>query len=130
MSLGFLVLAVPPAHAQTTTASIRGVVRTRDGGPAPGALVLARSEATGAERSAAADALGRYRIDLLPPGEWTITARLGDALASGPRTVALHLQQSLTLDLEVGSALTETVTVRAEAPLVDPARTASELRMP
>lgn len=130
MSLGFLGLAVSPARGQTTTASIRGVVRTRDVGPAPGALVLARSEATGAERSASADALGRYRIDLLPPGEWTITARLGDAMASDPRTVALHLQQSLTLDLEVGSALTETVTVRAEAPLVDPARTAGELRMP
>lgn len=129
LSLGFLLPAVSAARAQSTTASIRGAVRMREGGPAPGALVLARSAATGAERAVTADALGRYRIDLLSPGEWTITARLGDALASGPRTVTLNLMQSLTLDFEVGSALTETITVRGEAPLVDPARLGSELRV-
>ncbi|HEV8701552.1 MAG TPA: carboxypeptidase regulatory-like domain-containing protein [Candidatus Polarisedimenticolia bacterium] len=129
LCLGLLALSVPQARAQSTTASIRGVVRTRDGGPAPGAVIVARAGSTGAERSASADEQGRYRFDLLSPGDWTITARLGDALSSAPRTVTLSLMQSLALDLEVGSELTESVIVRAEAPLVDPARTAGELRL-
>lgn len=129
-SLGILLLAARPALAQSTTASIRGVVRTRDGGPAPGAVVVARAGSTGAERSTAADDRGRYRFDGLTPGDWTITARLGDALASAPRTVTLNLMQALTVDLDVGSDLIETMIVQADPPLVDPARTDGELRMP
>jgi len=117
------------AMAQSTSGSITGLVRTRDGGRAPGAVVLARSAATGAERSGIASATGLYRIDLLSPGEWTVVARLGDALASEPRTVTLHLQQTLVLDFEIGSALSESVTVSAEPPVVDPARTQGELRV-
>ncbi len=118
-----------PVHAQSTTATLTGTVRTRDGSPAPGALVQARSTATGAERSALSDAGGRYRIDLLSPGEWTIVTRLGDALAGDPRTVLLHLQQTLTLDFEIGSDLTEKVTVSAAPPVVDPARITGGLRV-
>ena len=127
--LVLILSGVPAARSQTTSASITGTVRTRDGGAVSGSLVQARSAATGAERSAIADAGGRYRIDLLSPGEWTVLARLGEALASEPRTVTLHLQQTLVLDFEIGSALTENVTVSAEPPVVDPARTTGELRV-
>ncbi len=123
------LLAPRPARAQSTSASIAGVVRTRDGAAAPGATVVARSIATGVERSAPAGPDGRYRIDLLAPGEWTVLARLGDALASEPATITLHLQQVQQLDFQVGSALTESVTVRAETPFIDPARTDEELRL-
>lgn len=132
-ALGFLfllTLAPPLARAQSTTASIAGTVRTRDGAPAPGAVISARSAATGLERAAPSGPDGRYRIDLLAPGEWIVTARLGDALAGEPRTVLLHLQQVLSLDFVVGSSLSETITVTPESPLVDPGRTDQELRLP
>ncbi|HYS04468.1 MAG TPA: carboxypeptidase regulatory-like domain-containing protein [Candidatus Dormibacteraeota bacterium] len=124
-----LLVATSSARAQSTSASITGAVRTRDGLPAPGAVVVARSVATGIERAVPCGPDGRYRIELLAPGDWTVVAHLGDALASEPRNIALHLQQVLTLDFEVGSSLTESVTVRADTPLVDPARTDEELRL-
>ena len=58
-----------------------------------------------------------------------MTARLGDALAGEPRTVLLHLQQVYSLDIVIGSSLSETITVRPESPLVDPGRTDQELRL-
>jgi len=131
-AVGFLCLAlVAPsaARAQSTTASIAGIVRTRDGAPAPGAMVAARSPATGVERAAPSGPGGRYRIDLLAPGEWTVTARLGDALVSQPKSVTLHLQQIARVDFEVGSSLSESVTVTPESRLVDPERTGEELRI-
>jgi len=130
LGLLFLLVAAPEAaRAQSTTASIAGTVRTRDGVPAPGAVVTARSAATGLERGAPSGPDGRYRIDLLAPGEWTVTARLGDALAGEPRTVLLHLQQVVSLDIVIGSSLSETITVKPESPLVDPGRTDQELRL-
>ncbi len=127
--LALLPAAVRTARAQSTSASVTGVVRTRDGAPTPGAVVAARSVATGVDRAAPCGRDGRYRIDLLAPGEWTITARLGDALASEPKTVSVHLMEVLRLDFVVGSALSESVTVLGETPLVDPGRTDEELRL-
>ena len=127
--VSWIALASPPALAQSTSASITGIVRTRDGAPAPGATIVARSVATGAERAGVSGPDGRYRIDLLAPGDWTVVARLGDALASETRTVTLHLLQLLPLDFEVGSALSETVTVEGTPPIVDPERTDEELRL-
>ena len=124
-----LLVASGTTRAQSISASVTGTVKTRDGLPAPGALVTARSTATGAERSAPTGRDGRYRIDLLAPGEWVLTASLGDALASRPKTTELHLQQVLQLDFEVGSALSESITVPDESPLVDPDRTDEELRL-
>jgi hypothetical protein len=109
------------------TGSITGTVRDASSAPLAGATVLARSLETGAERSTLSDREGRYRIDLLTPGPWAVSARLGGD-PPGP-TVGAHivLQQTLTLDLAVSAAMTESVTVTAEAPILDPERTGGEL---
>jgi hypothetical protein len=84
-----ILLATFVSHAQTTTSSLTGTVRMPDGSAAPMALVVARSAATGAERAVMAGIEGSYRIDLLPPGTWNVVARLGEAMISDTRTVAL-----------------------------------------
>jgi hypothetical protein len=124
-----ILLATFVSHAQTTTSSLTGTVRMPDGSAAPMALVVARSAATGAERAVMAGIEGSYRIDLLPPGTWNVVARLGEAMISDTRTVALGLQQTLRLDLEVGSTISEHVTVSAESPLVDPDRPLGEFHI-
>jgi len=124
-----ILLAGVTGHAQTTSAALTGTVLMPDGSAAPGALVVARSEATGVERAAVAGFEGRYRIDLLKPGSWTVVARLGEAMVSQSRTVALALQQTLRLDLAVASAISEHVTVKAEPPLVDPERPLGEFHI-
>ena len=123
------LLAAPSVYAQTTTSILVGTVRGDQGIPISGALVQAHSNSTGVLRSAAADTRGRYRIDLLAPGTWTVVARLPNGQSSEPRTVLLRLQETLTVDISVASSLTEKVTVVAPAPVVDPARIGGELRV-
>jgi hypothetical protein len=94
-----------------------------------GAVVQARSEASGATRTVITDEDGQYRIDSLSPGTWTVVARLADGAASESRVVRLRLQQTVRVDFTVGAGLTEHVEVKAEAPLVDAKETASALRV-
>ena len=122
-------LGIVSARAQTTSSVLTGTLRVQKGSPVPGALVQARSQATGALRSTVTDREGRYRIDLLAPGTWTVVARLEDGTMSETRTVTLRLQETVTLDFTVGSALMERVTVVSSEPLVDPARTGGEFRI-
>jgi len=107
-------------RAQSTTAVIRGTVRGPAGQPVAEAVVQAQLVATGTVRTAIADVEGKYQFVGLSPGEWMVVARTGDGGTSETRTAVLSLQQVATLDLTVGSGLTEQVTVTAESPILDP----------
>ena len=125
---GVVLLAGPrDLHAQSTTGSLSGTVVSGDGMALPGATIEARSPQTGAVRGAVTDGTGRFRIDLLAPGPWTVVARLGDGPPGTPRNVVVALQASTVVDLVIGAAITETMTVSATAPIVDSARTSGEL---
>ncbi len=115
--------------AQTTSASLSGTVRTHERTPIPDVIVRARSEETGAIRTAVTDENGRYRFDPLEPGRWKVWAQVPDGPFSNRRTITLRLQQAQILDFTVGPALRETVIVTAEAPLVDTKRTGGVLRI-
>ncbi len=114
---------VAPAAAQSTSATLSGVVRDAAGGPMPDTVVQARSEEQGTLRTTRTDREGRFRLEALAPGVWTVQA-LGET-----RTVTLALQQTVRLVLTVGARLQEQVTVTAAPPMVDPQRTGGELRV-
>lgn len=126
-----LVLATltPCVLAQSTSSVLLGRVGTATGQPVAAAIVQARSVGTGIVRTAVTDEEGRYRVDSLPPGSWTVVARLADGMVSESRTVELRLQESVRLDFYVGAGLTERVTVVAEPPLIDRHETAGKLRV-
>ena|GEM_PF-1811403 len=117
------------ARAQSTSASLKGTVKTQSGTPVADAVVRARSDATGAVRTALTDAAGRYRFELLAPGAWTIVTSVPGTDSSESRSVKLQLQQTLTLDITIAPALMETVNVQAETPMLDRTRTGGELRV-
>jgi len=102
-------------------------VRDAAGAPLAGATVIARSLETGAERSILSDREGRYRLELLTPGPWSVVARLGGDPPGQTLVAHIVLQQALNLDLSISAALTESVTVTAEAPVLDAQRTGGEL---
>ena len=117
------------AHAQSTSASLKGRVITPDKKAVSAAIVQARSDASGATRVAGADDEGRFRFDLLAPGSWSLVARSPEGVLSDTKTITLRLQQTGEVELVVGTGLEDDVTVRADVPLIDPQRTSGELRI-
>ena len=87
LALGFLAATLGLAQ---TTGDIVGRVTDEQGGALPGATVEARSPAFQGVRTSVTDATGTFRLILLPPGAYTVTATLpGFARVEQHVTVAL-----------------------------------------
>ncbi len=126
-ALALALFAAAPAAAQSVSSTLSGTVRGPDGTPVAGARVQLRQDATGIVRSGMTDAEGKYRIDGLAPGPWTVVVRGPEGTTGAPRTLTLGLQEKAREDFVVGAILTEQVEVRGEAPPVDPQKTGSAL---
>src|SRR5262245_25906900 len=62
------------AQAQGSTGQITGAVRDTNGAAIPGAKIKATNTQTGLEQTATSNGDGVYRVVLLPPGSYNITA--------------------------------------------------------
>ena len=127
--LASVILATLPVVAQTASSSLRGTVLEEDGKPSVGAIVQARSIATGAVRVATTDESGRYILQALPVGQWTVVARSTAGAVSESVQVELHLQGAPIQNLTVGGGLTERVAVTAAARIIDRKETGGKLRI-
>ena len=63
-----------PSPAQSTTATILGIVLDQTGSSMCGSHVTARNVETSSTRTVITDNAGRYRIEQLAPGEYEIDA--------------------------------------------------------
>jgi hypothetical protein len=118
--IAVLVGSAPAAWAQLPTATILGVVRDADAAVIPGATLTATNADTGLSRTTQSGADGSYRFAALPVGRWQVRAELDGfrtALREG-LTLTVGQEAVVNLTLEVG-AVNETVSVTAEAPLVN-----------
>lgn len=114
------LLAAAPAHAQTITGRISGIVRDASGGVLPGVAVTVTETATGFTRSDVSDAEGAFVFVSLPLGTYDVKAEL-QGFKTGIKTgFVLVADGRLTADfaLEVGS-FSETVTVVVQAETVN-----------
>jgi hypothetical protein len=112
-----LVVVAVPASAQTTTATLAGVVADASGARLPGTTLTARHLPTGLIRTAQAAGDGRYVMPLLPVGGYELRAEL-DGFRPVRREVVLVLGETTVADLQLEVAVAEEVTVTAETPLV------------
>src|SRR5215471_9095230 len=122
----FVVLMPSVAHAQ---GAIAGQVKDASGAVLPGVTVEAASpvliEKT---RSVVTDGSGNYRIEDLRPGTYSVTftltgfstVRRDEVLVSGSAVT------SIDSTLRVG-AVTETITVTGESPVVDTTNTRKQI---
>src|SRR5688572_7662706 len=114
----------PPTRvdAQVTTATLVGLVRDTSAAVIPGATVVATHEGTGVARESVSDANGEFVLSALPSGPYTVRIELTGFKTLQNRGMQLGAGQTIrqTFTLEVG-ALTETVTVAGEAPLIESA---------
>ncbi len=123
-SLAALLVLMPFAHAgaQVTTATLVGLVRDTSASVIPGATVVATHDGTGVAREAVTDMRGEFVVSALPSGVYTVRIELPGFKTLQNRGMQLGAGQTVrqTFTLEVG-ALTETVTVAGEAPLIETA---------
>ena len=123
VTLALCTLLVPRAAlAQQAAASgIAGVVKDASGAVLPGVTVEAASPALIEKvRTVITDGEGRFNIIDLRPGTYAVTFSLAGFSAFRRDGIELTsgFTASVNADLKVG-ALTETVTVSGESPLVD-----------
>ncbi len=114
-----LFLAAP--STLLAQASITGTVRDSSGAVLPGVSVEASSPALIEKvRTATTDSNGQYRIVDLRAGEYTVTFTLAGFTSVKREGVTLEgsFTAAINTDMRLG-ALTETITVTGESPIVD-----------
>src|SRR5215813_12688646 len=121
LSIGiFLVLCTAAtAFAQAVSGTILGTVTDATGAVVPGAKVTAVNEGTGLTRTMNADANGEYLFPSMPTGRYTVMAEVTGFKTLALSNIELGVDQRARIDLKLETgALTETVSVAAEAPLL------------
>jgi hypothetical protein len=118
--LALVVLNLPGAlHAQVT-GTISGYVTDPSGAAVPQVKVTATLVQQNVTRTTESNAEGFYNFPALLPGTYTLTAEKSAFQRLTQTDVVLTVNQNVRLDmaLQLG-AITQTVTVTGEAPLVD-----------
>lgn len=121
VGLAFLALGLATtSRAQSITGSIRGVVTDEQSAVAPGASVSVRNVETNQTRTVVTDAGGRYRVTNLPSGRYEVTVGMSGFATVVRSGITLALNQDAVVDVTIKTAaVAETVTVEADAPLLN-----------
>ena len=107
---GPLLLAAPEAVlAQAADGHLVGIVLDQTGGAIPGCSVVVENANTGVRWNQETDALGAYRFNNLPVGQYMLSAELegfAPTILSGI-TIALNRSTTVNVTLELGQVQTE-----------------------
>lgn len=107
------------AMAQVETARITGTVTDRSDAVIPGATITITHVATSTSISARSDSEGRYVSGPLRIGEYRVEAEATGFKRAVRSGILLEIQQTALVDLKLDvGALTETVSVTSDAPLL------------
>ena len=108
------------AAAQAVRATVLGTVTDRTGGVLPGATVNVTNTETGVVQSTIADSQGRYAVTDLQPAAYTVEVSLSGFQTVVRQGIRLVVGTQAVVDFTLGpSAVQETITVTADAPVVD-----------
>jgi hypothetical protein len=116
-ALVLLLFASPALHA-ADTGSISGTVFSQTGDAVVSAVVKLTGEGMPAGRETLTDANGVYRFEYLPPGEYAVEVT---SPGNPPvrRAAVVTVGRDTQVEVLLGVALSEEVTVRAVTPIVD-----------
>jgi hypothetical protein len=113
------IIVALPVCAFAQEAIISGAITDTTGGVLPGVTITATHEASGNTFTAVTDARGEYRLPLRV-GTYRLTAELSGFNTINRTGLELLVGQAAVINLQMTpAALQESVTVTAEAPLVD-----------
>jgi len=118
--LAVILLLSSSAEAQLPTATISGTVKDPSGAVVPGAAIMATNAETGMTRSAQTGNDGAYRFPALSVGIYDVQVEQTGFQAKVQTGLRITVGQEAVMNftLDVG-AVTETVSVTAEAPIVN-----------
>ena len=124
----FLLASVLAAASASAQATLSGTVRDGSGAVLPGVTVEAASPALIEKvRTAVSDGSGQYRITELPPGTYALTFSLSGFTTVKRDGITVSGSGVIPINVELGvGAVSETITVSGEAPLVDTQTTRRE----
>ncbi|PYQ29760.1 MAG: hypothetical protein DMF57_16090, partial [Acidobacteria bacterium] len=119
-ALCFALCAVS-GYAQFQTGNIFGKIQAKDGSVLPGVTVTLTG--VGAPQQTVSDALGNFRFISLSPGTYSLRSELagyGTATRSG---INVRIAQNSDVTMTLNPSVAESITVTAEAPLLDVRKT-------
>lgn len=119
--LAVLALALPaPAVSQQGTSQISGRITDAQGAALPGVAIVVRNEETGVSRELTSSGEGTYSAAQLPPGRYSVVARLTGFRTVERTALVLLVGTTLTINLSLPlGGIEESVTVTGQSPLVD-----------
>ncbi len=114
-----LLLLLSAAFAQSDRGTITGTVSDAGGAMVPNAQIEAKNTQTGAVYKAASSTTGNYVLAQLPAGSYQLIATVQGFKQYVRTGITVQVAQTIRINipLEVGN-ITETVTVSADAPLL------------
>ena len=111
-------------QGQALDGVLEGKIQSQDKSPIGGVEIKANSPTTGYERKATTDALGNYRMVLLPPGTYNLTAELTGFAKTVRENIILKAGSVVNADLDlVPASVSSFVTVTESVPVVEIGRT-------
>jgi hypothetical protein len=112
------------AQGQALDGVLEGKITSQDKSPIGGVEVKAFSNETGYERKATTDAQGNFRMVLLPPGTYNLSAEVPGFAKTTRESIILKAGLVVTSNLElVPASVSSVVTVSESIPVVEIGRT-------
>ncbi len=124
-------LSAVPVFGQGTPASLIGQVTDQSGAALPGVTVTATSPALQVQQlTDVTNAVGEYRLAPLPVGVYEMTFELQGFQAARRQAIRLTVGFTAKIDMVLGvAAVSESVTVSGEAPVVDVTATSGNTQL-
>src|SRR5215471_4117754 len=111
-------------RSQAASGSLEGTVTDVNGGALADARVTAKNLRTGLIRESASNGDGLYRLTLLPVGDYDVTVDRQGFAQTREANIKVQVGEVVVLDFQLKPAgAAESVTVTAEAPIVETTRT-------
>jgi hypothetical protein len=115
-----LCFAGADAIGQEVRATLNGHIADPNGATVSNATVTVQNVATGEKSTTTTGGEGNYTVSFLIPGSYTVTAEAPGFKTATRTGIELHVGDKVTADISMSlGAVSETVTVTTEAPLLD-----------